>query len=320
MFFSHGSSHSRGVLILVREQLDFKLVSSKVDDQGRYILLHAMIQDTPFRLINIYAPNKCAEQSEFFKSISNEIKACVTLDCSIVLGGDFNVTFDPELDGSGGIKEKKESVKNLEDICLEQDLVDIWRIRNPTERRFTWRQKSPIIQRRLVIDTLQEDVETVDLIASTKSNHSAITLALNGIDESKGGPSFWKFNSTLVNDNEYCQLLDKNFKMWQEEFKEIIDKRVLWDLLKYKIRLFTIDYSKIKARSRRANLIKVEGKLRRCKEKCDAEPSIQNVEELERIQANYDELYDYITQGAIIRSWEKGEKGKKGNSAEEQTH
>ena len=58
MFFSHGSSHSRGVLILVRDQLDFKLLSSRVDDQGRYILLHdAMIQDTPFLLINIYAPN-----------------------------------------------------------------------------------------------------------------------------------------------------------------------------------------------------------------------------------------------------------------------
>ena len=95
----------------MREQLDFKLVSSKVDDQGRYILLHAMIQDTPFRLINIYAPNKCAEQSEFFKSISNEIKACVTLDCSIVLGGDFNVTFDPELDGSGRIKKRRNRLR-----------------------------------------------------------------------------------------------------------------------------------------------------------------------------------------------------------------
>lgn len=112
MFSSHGSSYSRGVLVLgvyvlVREQLDFKLLSSKVDDQGRYILLYAMIQDTPFLLINIYAPNKCAEQSEFWKSISNEIKTCVTLDCSIVLGGDFNVTFDPELDGSGGVKKRR---------------------------------------------------------------------------------------------------------------------------------------------------------------------------------------------------------------------
>ena len=93
--------------------------------------------------------------------------------------------------------------------------------------------------------------------------------------------------------NNNSQLLDGNFKMWQEEFKEIINKRVVWDLLKYKIRLFTIDYSNIKARSRRANLIEVEEKLCRCKEKCDAEPSIQNVEELECIQANYDELNDY---------------------------
>ena len=106
------------------------------------------------------------------------------------MGGGFNVTFDPELDGSGGIK-KKDWVKNLEDICLEQDLVDISRIRNPTERRFTWRQKSPIIQRWLdfwlvLSDTLQEDVESVDIIPSTKLDHSAITLAFNGIDDSKG--------------------------------------------------------------------------------------------------------------------------------------
>ena len=57
--------------------------------------------------------------------------------------------FDQDLDGSGGIKKTKELVKILEDICLEQDLIDIWRVRNPTEKRFTWRQKTPIIQRRL---------------------------------------------------------------------------------------------------------------------------------------------------------------------------
>ena len=61
--------------------------------------------------------------------------------------------------------------------------MDIWRIRNPTERRFTWREKSPIIQRRLdfwlVSDTLLEDVESVETIPSIKSDHSARTLALN---------------------------------------------------------------------------------------------------------------------------------------------
>ena len=35
-------------LFLVKEQLDFQLQSIKVDSQGRYILLEAMIQDSPF--------------------------------------------------------------------------------------------------------------------------------------------------------------------------------------------------------------------------------------------------------------------------------
>ena len=65
MFFSHGSSHSRGVLVLVRDQLDFNLQSLKVDEQGRSILLEAKIQDSPFLLLNIYAPDKSVEQCEF---------------------------------------------------------------------------------------------------------------------------------------------------------------------------------------------------------------------------------------------------------------
>ena len=36
--------------ILVRKSLDFKLTSSRVDNEGRYLILEAIIQDTPFLL------------------------------------------------------------------------------------------------------------------------------------------------------------------------------------------------------------------------------------------------------------------------------
>ena len=42
-FFSHGSCHSKGTMILIKEQLDFKLISSKSDPLGRYIFLEAEI-------------------------------------------------------------------------------------------------------------------------------------------------------------------------------------------------------------------------------------------------------------------------------------
>ena len=57
IFFSHGSNHSRGVLVLIRDNLDFKIHSAKVDSQGRYIFLEANIQDSSYFLLNIYAPN-----------------------------------------------------------------------------------------------------------------------------------------------------------------------------------------------------------------------------------------------------------------------
>ena len=159
---------------------------------------------------------------------------------------------------------------------------------------------------------MQDDIVSVDIIPSIKSDHSAITLSINGIDDSKRGPSFWKFNCSLVNDNIYCDFLDTNIKSWLEEFKDVADKLVLWDLLKYKIRQLTVSYSKTKARNRRAKRNELEEKIQNCTKKCDSDPSRQNVEDLECLQAECDQLYDYLTQGAIVRSRatcnEKGEK------------
>ena len=58
-------------------------------------------------------------------------------------------------------------------ICLEHDLIDIWRVRHPKEKRFTWRQKSPITERRLdfwlISDSLQDDGADQDALKWFKS-------------------------------------------------------------------------------------------------------------------------------------------------------
>ena len=45
-------------------------------------------------------------------------------DCNIVIGCDFNVIFDPNLDGNGGNPKRKESVKCIDNLCLANDLVE----------------------------------------------------------------------------------------------------------------------------------------------------------------------------------------------------
>lgn len=50
LFFSHVTNHSCGVMVLVRSDLDFKLKSVKVDNEGRYIIMEADVQSSHFCL------------------------------------------------------------------------------------------------------------------------------------------------------------------------------------------------------------------------------------------------------------------------------
>ena len=51
------------------------------------------------------------------------------------------------LDKKGGTVENKKIVqKEIENIVLYINIHDVWRIRNPTDKRFTKRQKKPLVQ------------------------------------------------------------------------------------------------------------------------------------------------------------------------------
>ena len=122
IYFAHGSNHSRGVAILIRKSFD-KLKSIRSDEEGRYLILETTIQDVPFLLVNMYAPNTTKKQSLFFQTVSELIcdEAYKDSDYQILLGRDLNITMDPDLDCSGGIPMLKDSVKCVEDIMMNYD-------------------------------------------------------------------------------------------------------------------------------------------------------------------------------------------------------
>ena len=101
-----------------------------------------------------------------------------------------------------------------------------------------------------------------DIIPSINSDHSAIFLQFISIEKSDHGPSFWKFNASLVDDEYFVTLINESVPKWLDEFSSVIEKRLLWDLIKYRIRQVAMKYSKEKARQRRKNISDIEASLR----------------------------------------------------------
>ena len=113
-------------------------------------------------------------------------------DTTTVWGGDFNLFFDVQLDADGGSpKLKLNSVCILLRIMSENDLCDIYRLRFPYEKHFTWRCKTPFKQRRLdyflISDRLQDLVNAIEIIASVQSDYAALKMKISSLTEGSKG-------------------------------------------------------------------------------------------------------------------------------------
>ena len=154
---------------------------------------------------------------------------------NIILGGDFNCPLNPFLDKKGGILTPRKSVvKTIESLQDELDLVDIWRIKNPTKKSFTWGQNSPMVFSRLdywlISNSLYDSVTGTDIVPAIKTDHSGILLEFcNNVNDIKG-PGYWKMNCSLLEDDDYSNDITVKIPVWLAEgYKELSDNRNIWD-------------------------------------------------------------------------------------------
>lgn len=124
--FSHGLSNKCGVAILTPQNLDFKVTDTFTDEEGRFLKLTININETLFYFINIYAPTKDhkTKQNQFLDFMLNHLSEIC--DENILIGGDFNITLNPEFDKKGGTSEPHSTYReNLKGFMDTHDLVDI---------------------------------------------------------------------------------------------------------------------------------------------------------------------------------------------------
>ena len=321
IIFSHGKSDARGVLIAFREAVKYSIRSKHVDKEGRYIVLDVLIDNNPVILVNYYAPNVESDQLKYFDELTHifdQLQA--SENTTFIWGGDFNLFFDIELDADGGSpKLKVKSVSKLLSMMSENDLCDIFRIRNPETKHFTWRRKSPFKQRRLdfflISDILQENIKSIDIIPSVQSDHSAILLKLSPATDGSRGRAYWKFNSSLTQDKYFTDSLKTQIPNFVREASAHGDPLLRWEYMKFKCREFSRNYSIQKSKERKLKRLSLEKRIADLENSISSNSSQEVLDEYHKCKSDLETLYDYITAGIILRSktnwYEHGEKSSK---------
>ena len=174
----------------------------------------------------------------------------------IIFGEDMNVIFDISLEADGGKLFLKTTIlSRLEFLLQSYELCDIWRIRNKNTERYKQLLLSKEELTIFLCPVTFKIGKTIDVIPSVNTDHSAAYLKIRVLKANRRGMSCWKFNNSLLSDNFYIEKMNREIERCKkEDLKDLTDSRVKWDFLKYKIRYFTIDYSKRSAFKRRERL------------------------------------------------------------------
>ena len=114
-------------------------------------------------------------------------------------------------------------------------------------------EKTPLLQRRLdfffLSNILQENIQKVDILPGIQSDHSPVLVQLLDLYEEKHGPSYWKFNNSLLSNTEYVEeMSSKLLTILNEKHDEESDSRKRWDFIKYNVRKFPFQYSRAKSK------------------------------------------------------------------------
>ena len=259
---SYGTSSARGVAILITRQFRSKIIKleSNGDTEGRLIRCKIEIEDGTFDIFNVYGRND--DHPDMFRDMVTYINTNPIEN--LVIGGDFNFVLDNQLDAKNRNTSHPNSVKLIKELMNEGNLVDIWRVLNPTTEKYTWRKLRPkaIFSRLdwfLINSELTTMVEECSINPNTKSDHACILVRLR-LDKYKRGPGVWKFNTQLLSENKFKTGVRAVVEQ-AINTSSMMDVFEAWEYIKSDIRSYAKKYSKNRAKNKNENIRHLEKTL-----------------------------------------------------------
>ena len=306
-YWSHGTSASKGVAILIRKGVNIDVINSFTDRDGRVVGIVYTDHDQKYILLNIYAPND--DDPEFFVEA---FKLIENYEGKRIFTGDFNVVCDENLDRT---KESRElHVKSQEIIrkYVEDTMMsDIWREQNDNKKVYTYSRKGRfsqgLIGSRLdyfLIDTsIAASVKEAKIFPRFRSDHSMIMINIEPL-EVKRGRGYWKLNNSVLHESNYLKLINQGIEEVRLSNEQGItaNPQELWESVKIRIIALSQTYCLERAENRNFVIKQLEEQVLRYEKKGIDNLTETDKELLSRTHEDLNQFREQKIQGTLFRS------------------
>ncbi len=249
-YHSFGTNTSRGVSILLSKNFTVNDNLTLNDDHGRILCLTVThkLSKRDFTLINVYAPNISSDRIDFLANLKTKIP----MKNNVIIGGDFNCYEDFQLDRSPPLTRKSSGYQGtvqLRDITNTFDLVDIWRNLYPNQIGHTHISPQYKVCTRIdkffISKSFVNNVKDARIIPYPQSDHDTVTCKIF-CNNSVKGPGLWHLNTSILNDDDYIEVIETFWHEWTNQKEQFDDIAVWWDVGKAKIKSLTKTYCSTK--------------------------------------------------------------------------
>lgn len=239
-FLACSDKKKAGVLIAIKDTVQFDLLHSVVDPNGRFIILVCRIDNVISTLVNSYAPN--SRQISFLNKLWRRVTR--VKQGHLIWCGDFNGIGDAQMDStSRGLRPPLQ----LGPWFSKLSLFDAWRCYHASERDYTFHSSVhgsfSRIDFFLVDRNSLQLIDRCDIGTISWSDHAPITLSLR-LNQTCPVPYVWRNNTYLLARPETKDMVMLKLKeFFTLNAPSVTDRFILWNAHKAYIRGILIQVS-----------------------------------------------------------------------------
>ena len=295
------STHSRGVCIVIRKGLNYKLVNKYASNDGRRLLINIEIGDEVLTIVNLYVPTTVKDRIQFMKRSCAWIKQHIIDNDRLIVSGDMNCC----MSAIDRVKDNGDkSGYHLKKLNKDLKLNDVWRDQNPADIKYTYRDISRI-DYIFVSHLLSNIVTSAEIINVPKiPDHKAVVAVVGGLEDK--GPGYWKLNTSVLCDIKYQEMVKQVVQETTEELHDLNNPCMLWDIIKIRVKEASIKYCTMIRKEAKNELKELEQKLIDYDSMIDKQSDIHKQSEIKeikiRLKQAYDKEYYMQAKAAQVRS------------------